>query len=114
MKAILHRLTGLAMVLALAVTSLQMAVARGQAMPVGQMVICMGQTVVTIMVDAEGQPVESVHLCPDATLFVAEGDLFVPPQPTLVWQRVFHRDPALAPVPAPPPGPRARGPPVGV
>lgn len=114
MKALFHRLTGLTLALALVMTSLQMAAARGHQVPVGQMVICMGQTMVTVMVDADGQPVEMVHLCPDATLFVADGGAFVPPSPTLVWQRIVPAVPEVAARPLPRPAPQARGPPVSV
>lgn len=57
----------------MAMTGLSAAAARGQADPAGTMVICRGLTVVTILVDGDGTPVEAPHICPDASLslFVA-------------------------------------------
>ncbi|MDJ0823137.1 MAG: hypothetical protein QNJ09_15180 [Paracoccaceae bacterium] len=52
----------------LVVTSGAMAAARGQAGPVGSIEICHGATVTIVYIDAEGQPVEQLHLCPDYAL----------------------------------------------
>ncbi len=52
----------------LAATSLTMAVARGQTRVAGEVVICTGYGVTTISVDANGNPVGPVHLCPDMVL----------------------------------------------
>lgn len=73
----------------LALTSLSAAAARGQDTVFGTMVICRGMTVVTVFVDADGEPVEQVHICPDAALsFVAgpDGDV-VFPELDVSWQR---------------------------
>jgi hypothetical protein len=59
--------------LVLAVTSVGFGHARGAAPAAGAMVICRGQTVIRIVIDASGQPVETRHICPDAVLFVAAG-----------------------------------------
>lgn len=45
-----------------------MAVARGQAMVAGQIVLCSGTGPVTVNVDATGEPVGPVHICPDCAL----------------------------------------------
>ncbi|RDC75471.1 hypothetical protein DLJ49_01625 [Rhodovulum sp. 12E13] len=42
--------------------------ARGHAQHAGAIVICTGEGVVTVLVDAEGQPVERRVLCPDCVL----------------------------------------------
>ncbi|WP_083217568.1 hypothetical protein [Thioclava sp. SK-1] len=52
----------------LAVTSLQMAVARGQARVAGQIVLCTGTGVTTVHVDAQGQPIDRPQICPDMAL----------------------------------------------
>ena len=60
--------TSFALMLAfvLGLTSQGFAVARGHAAsPMGQMVICQGHGAVTVFVDADGQPIEYAHLCPD-------------------------------------------------
>ncbi|MCC1492083.1 hypothetical protein [Cognatishimia sp. F0-27] len=70
-------LSAIALAMMLAVTSLQMAVAQGQPRAEGQIVICKGMTVVTISVDADGNPVETVGVCPDyaLSLFMALPDM---------------------------------------
>ena len=57
----------------LVVTSQAFAVAQGKPAAVGTMVICQGNHMVTVAIDADGQPVETVHLCPDHAVFVAGG-----------------------------------------
>ena len=52
----------------LALTGQAMTVARGAPDPVGQMVICTGQGLSIIYVDAEGQPTPAPHYCPDCAL----------------------------------------------
>jgi hypothetical protein len=62
--------TSLLLALVLVLTSQSMAVARGGSAATGQMVICTGSGPMAVLVDADGQPVEAAHLCPDATLQV--------------------------------------------
>ncbi len=45
-----------------------MAAARGQAAVAGQIVLCTGSGPVTVEVDAQGQPVGPVHICPDCAM----------------------------------------------
>ncbi|MFZ7090316.1 hypothetical protein [Primorskyibacter sp. 2E233] len=83
-----RRWVGLALAALLALTSVQVAVARGASPAVGTMVICLGQTVVAVAVDSDGQPTQSTpHLCPDValSLFVAVGGDFVPVVPESLW-----------------------------
>ncbi|MBQ0749933.1 MAG: hypothetical protein KBT70_07000 [Roseovarius sp.] len=61
----LHPILALGLCLVLALTSQSLAVARGAAQPVGQIVLCTGTGPVTVTVDAEGQPVAAPYLCPD-------------------------------------------------
>jgi len=56
----------LAVALVLALTSQQMAVARGQSPVAGAMELCIAGRLATIAVDAEGNPVGPAHICPDA------------------------------------------------
>ena len=56
------------MVVILALTSLTMAVARGQTYVAGEVVICTGYGVTTISVDENGDPTGPVQLCPDMVL----------------------------------------------
>lgn len=62
------RLMSFALMCMLALSSLQMAAARGQADPFSSMVICNGNGTMTVFLDAEGEPVQMVHLCPDCAL----------------------------------------------
>ncbi len=108
-------LTSILLAAVLALTSVTMAVARGQTRDVaGQIVICTGAGVTTISVDHDGDPVQQVHLCPDMVLgLLAALDL---PDPTvlrpqtraeaLVVHHLRHIAATVAPLP------RARSPPV--
>lgn len=87
----MSRWFGLCLALLLAFTSVQVAAARGASPAVGTMVICIGQTVMTVAVDAEGQPTEgSVHLCPDValSLFAEAGGSFATAEPVPAWVRL--------------------------
>ncbi|SNT00344.1 hypothetical protein [Antarctobacter heliothermus] len=83
-------LFGIVLAVILAVTSQSAAFARGQAGPAGTMVICRGLTVSTVLVDADGQPMQVQHICPDAALalFVATGMVPPPTARSLVWRSV--------------------------
>ncbi|EIE52632.1 hypothetical protein AL036_03685 [Salipiger aestuarii] len=82
-----YPLTAFILSLVLAMTGYQMAVARAQPVPVGQVVICSGFGLVTVMVDADGQPVAESHVCPDGlmTLFTAAGGAWVAPEHLGFW-----------------------------
>lgn len=69
--------------LLLVVTGHTAAIARGSAHPVSQMIICSGAAVVTIYVDADGQPTEATYLCPDCALHLLAG---LVPQATVAEQ----------------------------
>ena len=113
MIAMLRRYTASLLMLALVLTGHQAAVARGAQPAVGEMVICVGQTVVTVRIDADGQPVTATHLCPDiaVSLFVAEAGGFVPAAPEPIWVALapsFHNFPSAQ---SPDVQPQARSPP---
>jgi len=61
------------LVLVVFLTSQAFALARGQAAPVDTVVICQGHLAVTIYLDADGNPVEVPHLCPDAAILASDG-----------------------------------------
>ncbi len=65
--------------LALALTGLSMAVARGQGQPeaAGQIVICTGVGITTITIGPDGAPVKAIHMCPDAMMQMVA--TFTPP-----------------------------------
>lgn len=54
--------------LVLAASSVTMAIARGETRAAGEVVICSGYGLTTITVDASGNPVGTVHICPDMAL----------------------------------------------
>ncbi|WGW03676.1 hypothetical protein [Tropicibacter oceani] len=112
-----RRWVGLALAVLMALTSVQVAVARGASPAVGTMVICLGQTVVTVAVDSDGQPTKgTTHLCPDValSLFVAEGGGFVPASPVPSWVRLPRDIAAFRGVGRDAPTALARGPPLPV
>ena len=111
---LLRRHIALILVLALTLTGHQAAQARGMQTAVGTMVICVGQTVVTVQVDADGQPVEHVHLCPDISLFVAEAAGFAQRAPEPAWVAVPRDRRAVAAASHAPVEAQARGPPFAV
>lgn len=97
----------------LAVTSLTMAVARGQARIAGEIVICTGYGITTVAVDEKGNPTGPVHLCPDMVLGMMAALDTPPPVLTRPEGRVERIE---APAPAvlrgsSVPQPRARDPP---
>lgn len=63
------RLLCLTLALLIAVTSQQMAMARAATHDAaGQVILCTGQGVVTVTLDANGEPMGPVHICPDCAL----------------------------------------------
>jgi hypothetical protein len=102
-----------ALVVMMLATSITMAVARGQVRVGEQIVICSGYGLATIEVDAEGNPIGPVHICPECTLhFLAFLDA-VPP--SVARPATAARTVAVAQVAVPlsrvPATTRARGPP---
>ncbi|SMX29403.1 hypothetical protein TRP8649_03537 [Pelagimonas phthalicica] len=74
MNVFLRSLTACVMALMLALTSQTLAVAQGQAAAVGELEICHGFGVVSIPVDAEGNPTGPPIVCPDfAAALALEG-----------------------------------------
>jgi hypothetical protein len=63
-----HPLVAIALALLLVLTAQSMAVARGMPGAAGSIVLCTGSGPVTILTDADGQPVGPSHVCPDCTL----------------------------------------------
>ncbi|MFU8777212.1 MAG: hypothetical protein ACNA7M_06040 [Roseovarius sp.] len=112
-----HRpILALGLCLLLALTSQSLAMARGAAQPVGEIVLCTGTGPVTVAVDAEGQPVATPHPCPDCLPAFA-AVLQVPPA-LRDWcapaRRVLVREAATHVVTRTLPAGIARGPPVSV
>ena len=92
-------ITAIALAIMIALTSGAMAIARGQATSMmGTIVICSGHGPVTLNVDAQGQPVEALHICPDCAMTVlaalTTGGLHFNPQ-FLVTTAVRHVGDAL-------------------
>lgn len=106
----------LCLALVLSLTSVTMAVARGQATGGMSMVICSGYGVVTITVDEHGNPAGPVHPCPDCLSglgLAVLGDAPMVPWPQVVATRIAAVDPGL-PEGSRPPMAKARGPPAAV
>lgn len=77
----------LALALMLGLTSLTLAMARGQAPAAGTIEICSGMGLQVITVDAEGNPVGAPHVCPDAIAAFVSVDA---PEPKLPVRRVAN------------------------
>ena len=72
----LHCVVVLLLALLLGLTSQSLATARGQTRVGEAVVICSGDSFVTVTLDAQGNPVGPAHLCPDMVLaFFAAMDL---------------------------------------
>ena len=101
--------------LVLTATAQNMALARGQTMVAGQMVICTGTGVATVQIDADGNPVEPTHICPDCalTLLIFAGAAPAEPQPSGIYRAVVFGVEASQGRDAQTVGAKARAPPVG-
>jgi len=71
----------IALALMLAVTSLTLAVARGQAPAVGVIELCSGAGLAAVPVDAEGNPMGPAHVCPDGVAAFINVDVAAPVMP---------------------------------
>lgn len=81
------------------ITAQGMAFARGQAPAEGQMVLCTGNHVITVYVDADGQPTSPPQLCADGlALFaaLATSDVVTDHQPAayVAFSAMVQRDSA--------------------
>lgn len=110
----LRSIAGLLLALVLGLTSGTMAVARGHAAAPGEaMVICTGYGLVTVTLDADGNPTGPVLPCPDCVAALAALPAGPAALPVLPQRRArAARPPRRGPVPARPCRSRpARGPP---
>ncbi len=109
-------LTAIFLAVCLAMTSLTMAVARGQARVAGEVVVCTGYGVTTLQVDANGRPTGAAHLCPDMVLgMMAALDSWPPAliRPESIGSVAFFAQPSYI-VSRDGPMMRARSPPVWI
>lgn len=111
----MRMLTALFLSLVLAVASVSMAVARGQAPMAGTIELCTEDGVVSVVLDAKGNPVAPhVHLCPDCLSAATAFDLPVPvnlPAPVNTARALRFAHLALILAGSRPVAPHARGPP---
>jgi hypothetical protein len=98
----------------LALTSQSLATARGHAAVAGEIVLCSGEGLVTITVDAQGNPTGPAHYCPDCalSLFVAVESGAPAPAQALTVARTHVLPPAPIADAGPALGYAARGPPL--
>lgn len=107
-------LTLFGLVLVLVTGSGIMASARHQALATGEIVICTGYGITTIAVDAEGNPVRPVVLCPDcmpALAALTDTVQRTPEQPMRLTPAVFVSRRTVQPTPDAPVHSLSRGPP---
>lgn len=115
MRWVIRQTVVLCLLVMVALTSVQLAAARGQSPAVGTMVICTGTGPVHILVDENGIPTGGVMICPDYALAFYGGlDVTTPASVPVdaVWHSLWraHTD-ALAAEQAKPLS-QPRGPPV--
>jgi hypothetical protein len=108
----------ISMVLVLATGSVTHAMARHQVHAVDQVVICTGYGVVTISVDADGNPTGPVLPCPDSVPAAMAVDTGVAdpvaPAPSTLMPARYSQTTLLAPVDGAPVHKLSRAPPVAV
>ncbi|AMY68003.1 hypothetical protein [Frigidibacter mobilis] len=93
-RRLAHSAALLLLALLLGLTSQSLAAARGQTRVGEAVVICSGDSFVTIELDARGNPVGPAHLCPDMVLaFFAAMDL----PPVMLPQREGRTERAMLP-----------------
>lgn len=110
------RVLRLILIAIVVLTSQQLALARGQAVAMGNMVMCVGGGFVTIAVDAKGNPTGAPHVCPDGVQAMAF-DPGEPGRPIPVGSVTVPRYLALPCTAAPSlhlQTPQARAPPISV
>ncbi len=111
---LMRPLSGLVLALLMALTSVTMAVARGQDRMGTTVEICAGFGAVFISLDANGQPVGPSHICPDClggvTALDLPGNPASPQRPQSMRRATFA--PVIIAAPSlPQPQATARGPP---
>lgn len=109
-------LFGLTLALMLAISSMGMAVTRGQAASTVELVICSGMGMMTVSLDSQGNPVGPTHPCPYC--LAGHTPALLPDVATLPARErgfVIYAPTAMPRVIAlSPPAALARGPPLGV
>jgi len=111
------RFLTLTLALLIAVTSQQMAMARGMAKDAsGQVILCTGQGLVTVTLDAQGNPLNEgapLHICPDCALaLMATVDAPILLEAPVVHIQILGQTPVLTcDIPIVPTSGQARGPP---
>ncbi|AKS46855.1 hypothetical protein SAMN05444287_1979 [Octadecabacter temperatus] len=111
------RILTLTLALLIAVTSQQMAMARGMARDAsGQVILCTGQGVMTVTLDAQGEPMGPVHICPDCALtLMAFADAPIAAESAAIHIQTLAHTPVTAlQIPVVPTRTQARGPPLTV
>ena len=112
-----HILTTTLAALILMIGTLQIAHARGMAPAIDEMVICTGHGIVTIGLDAEGNPTGEIFYCPDCASTAISLPNVATTLPDAQILRFTIASAKAAPVLAPvfaPHSPPARGPPLFV
>lgn len=71
------------LIVVLLLTSQGLAAARGQSQVAGEMVLCAGGELVTVLVNDQDEPVEHVMVCPDMALNLMSAIAVFIPQPAL-------------------------------
>jgi hypothetical protein len=116
MKRTAHVLS-FTLALLIAVTSQQMAMARGMARDAsGQVILCTSQGVISVTLDAQGEPIGVVHICPDCALtLMMFADAPIAAESAVIYIQTLAQTPVTAlQIPHIPTGAQARGPPLSL
>ena len=114
MRIVLRHTVTLCLLMMVAVTSVQLAAARGQAPAAGMIEICTGTGPVHILVDEDGNPTGGVMICPDYALaFYGGFDAKTPHSLRVdVWHSLWRSDTEALAADKAAPLSQPRGPPV--
>jgi hypothetical protein len=112
MYRMIRSITALSLALILSLTSVSMALARGDMAVHGTMILCLGGMQVTVAIGPDGQPILQEHVCPDCTIGALALSTDRPAaKPTGLSRRLAQTPHALSIHPSPVHGGQARGPP---
>lgn len=116
MHGLFPRLVAAFLALTLLFTAETMALARGAPAPVGEIILCTSHGVMSVPIDAEGNPTEAPHICPDCLTFFAatEPDPFGLAREIRLVPVVLPRLESWRAVALPAARPPARGPPISL
>ena len=74
----LRPISALMLALTMVISTIGFGIAHGQPQVTGQMPLCTGHGIVTVEIDADGQPVERIGICPDFAASILDLQIAAP------------------------------------